>query len=1163
MRRVCVGVILVLLMVLGPGAGSEPASAADAFPPNVVVYVDNQVADLMWDPIDGAERYVIYTGSTAWDNRKQIWPEEIDGKLFWRVSAELEGSKFADPYRVCAVMEDLTEICSERQNITFSRVKGTLYKSRKWYAPEAWSGPETTTYELDGEVKVLDGVTLEMTDGATVKRQAIPSGPPGIEVDFGGSLRVGGGAPVEIMDITIDFDGEPTASRFSGDQGAPIGLQNVQIDLHRELKVQYCDLGYNCAITVHPGPLGVNDVSNSTFDRSQIRVVDGGEATVSDNTFRDSSVEADFASVKVLDNTFSVSSSSFDRPFVQLRNGADAEIKQNTMTGSYLDIAGSTATIASNQGHVGVHVWPDTGGTVTIEDHASLSFSSYVRHNDPNPPATGGGPVAVTIERNIMDGASFGDGIDVEMWNNSLVGASAGIRCESDGDLGRIRIHNNCLVGQSYGLIGPAGVNASGNWWGSSNGPTHEDNPGGDGTRVIGEADYSAFLRKDNCDPGARDLIACWAEPIQTIQTNGSTVPLVAGKPAVVRAYVASATGELTGVTGELIARRGETLVGTVQAERSVSTQPGVFTCPTALDVTNRDKMRKDVDKALTFKVPGDLLTPGELTLAVEVNPGDTIAENDHSDNTTTITATVVSQNPVSFFLVPLLVPQGDNRVQATSEVGAPANAAELWRKIYPGAQVELNVLPGTTWPYEMDGPTGCTLIGAKHGAMLLNRLGLAHMRLAAEGETGVGPLDQVVGLFPQGTPLYQPRSDPAADGGRGVASFGTAHQEDVANALGPNLGYLSADTYGNPGWQFGYDVAGDRFLPWAGFSDVFDYSRGNPRDPEQLWVFSDDYLELLNYNTGATATGPSALSTGADQTYVLISGVLSQYGEVEFAPAWQVTTEQAPLNPPEGEDYCVELRDGSGAVLESHCFDVAGWSPWRWQSFQAALPLTGSPARVVLRQGTTDLGSVDVSSSPPSVAIQTDRVSVAAGDAVSVSWSGSDGDGDELAYTILYSADDQASWLPAATNITATQYTLNLAEVPGGAKAWVGVEASDGFHTASDLYGPFAVGDHDPMVSIQSPESMEVVSANPSLSGYGYDMEDGELGGGDLVWASDVSGQLGTGQILFATGLTTGTHRLTLTATDSDGQSASDAVTVFVGEAPDVPTIYLPLVMR
>lgn len=68
-------------------------------------------------------------------------------------------------------------------------------------------------------------------------------------------------------------------------------------------------------------------------------------------------------------------------------------------------------------------------------------------------------------------------------------------------------------------------------------------------------------------------------------------------------------------------------------------------------------------------------------------------------------------------------------------------------------------------------------------------------------------------------------------------------------------------------------------------------------------------------------------------------------------------------------------------------------------------------------------------------------------------------------------------------------------------------------------------------------------------LEGSGLDPEDGELSGASLSWSSDVDGHLGTGNSLTVTILSPGEHTITLTVTDSDGNTGSDEVAINLPE--------------
>ena len=86
------------------------------------------------------------------------------------------------------------------------------------------------------------------------------------------------------------------------------------------------------------------------------------------------------------------------------------------------------------------------------------------------------------------------------------------------------------------------------------------------------------------------------------------------------------------------------------------------------------------------------------------------------------------------------------------------------------------------------------------------------------------------------------------------------------------------------------------------------------------------------------------------------------------------------------------------------------------------------------------------------------------------------------------------------------------------------------------------------PTVTITSPTdySSYVQGDTTSFSGTGEDAEDGTLSGASLVWTSNIDDQIGTGTS-FTKVLSAGLHTVTLTATDSDGATGSESITVIV----------------
>jgi hypothetical protein len=98
------------------------------------------------------------------------------------------------------------------------------------------------------------------------------------------------------------------------------------------------------------------------------------------------------------------------------------------------------------------------------------------------------------------------------------------------------------------------------------------------------------------------------------------------------------------------------------------------------------------------------------------------------------------------------------------------------------------------------------------------------------------------------------------------------------------------------------------------------------------------------------------------------------------------------------------------------------------------------------------------------------------------------------------------------------------------------------------------------PTVTISAPADGTVIEPGESVgfTGTASDTEDGSLSA-SIVWTSDVDGALGTGASLATTALvTSGSHTITGTVTDSGGRMGSAQLTVIVNASPSV-TITAP----
>jgi hypothetical protein len=77
----------------------------------------------------------------------------------------------------------------------------------------------------------------------------------------------------------------------------------------------------------------------------------------------------------------------------------------------------------------------------------------------------------------------------------------------------------------------------------------------------------------------------------------------------------------------------------------------------------------------------------------------------------------------------------------------------------------------------------------------------------------------------------------------------------------------------------------------------------------------------------------------------------------------------------------------------------------------------------------------------------------------VLVQWAGSDLDGDDLIYALLYSPDNGLTWNIIAHDLEDSSYTWDTSNLPTGEQYLMRILATDGFNTASiDSSGTFSI---------------------------------------------------------------------------------------------------------
>ena len=688
------------------------------------------------------------------------------------------------------------------------------------------------------------------------------------------------------------------------------------------------------------------------------------------------------------------------------------------------------------------------------------------------------------------------------------------------------------------------------------------------------------------------DLAALGLEVTQGIQDLNNSVRLVAQKRTFARFYVRTSQGTAT-TTAALTARRGENSVTLAPINPGSVIQV----------VSNPDRAIRD--QAFLFELP-DGYRQGAVSLRAEVNPGAGTRnpeETDYTNNVSILDVKFEEVPPLALVIYSIGYTDADGNLIVNDEQHVrmmvswisrawPVNSVRFWmyredvtRSIGPGLPdcERVNAFLTAKRLEDLQSPNNKIPANARYYGMVDNRGGF--MRGCADGLPGYASSG------PTGRSGEDTSYEWDTDG-----SFGDwygAHEvaHNFMRYHAEFCGATSGDTYPYPDGRIGPSLGGADAIMGFDIATATVYGpnwKDNMTYCDFQWTGKFSYhglMDALQQNVAPVAAAlrrddRSARNASAAQDRLLAVGsidITKLPGVVKMSPFY-ILKDAVEAQARQAGDYAIVLRNGN-QELANYAFTPSRMSSGPGKdpnapelnllAVQELVPyIPGTTAVDIVGPGKALLYSVKAGAAFPQVEIKTPTGGETLdGDAIDVSWTASDPDGDALAFTVQFSADGGQNWTTVEQNVRERSARIDHFDLTGSATAMFRVLATDGIHTTVAASKMFALTGRSPVVEIVSPESDTAVVAGQTVTfaAFAYDPDNGEVADENVSWTSSIDGSLGTGLELHVTKLSLGDHTIRVAVKDDAGLPAVSATAKLkvVARAADLPVIADKLVIE
>jgi len=325
---------------------------------------------------------------------------------------------------------------------------------------------------------------------------------------------------------------------------------------------------------------------------------------------------------------------------------------------------------------------------------------------------------------------------------------------------------------------------------------------------------------------------------------------------------------------------------------------------------------------------------------------------------------------------------------------------------------------------------------------------------------------------------------------------------------------------------------------------------------PQDAWTSAFEWQTLLS-GLGSSSTSGTARSG----QFLIVSGVVDSPTNNPTLTLGRTFRVDGEFPESSTGTYRAQLFDDTGTQLADVPFDGA-LSTGRPadpdadegpQFLTFAVPVALPSAaiqRIEIHDTSGMVGMREASSNPPVASIlQPTSGATLDSDSVMIRWTGSDTDGDELRYAVRYSSDNGSTWATLALDITDTEITVTRSALAASPQGLLEVIVTDGILSSSDRVELLTVSNNPPDLTLIKPEDGERFYSglqNIFLEALALDPDAEAV---ELFWSSDVDGDIAVGNQISvrADELTEGTHVITVEAMDASGAATAASATIEV----------------